>query len=118
MVSGMTRILSVIGLALLCAGCGALRGPVPANSIRIKSPRGDYVVNTPKNVSIKGFNATIDAQGTFNLNFEQWTSTNDPQVIDKSYAGAAILAREYFTGISGIAEKLATGAAKGASPLP
>jgi hypothetical protein len=112
----MTRkLFCLLAIPLLLAGC---KSPVPANSISIKSPRGNYLVNTPKNVSIKGFTATIDAQGTFSLNFDQWTSTNDPQVVDKAYLGQSMLAREYFNGISGIAEKLAAGAAKGASPLP
>jgi hypothetical protein len=105
-------------LALLALGLTGCKTAVPANTISIKSPRGDWRIATPKNVSIKGMVALVDTNGTFSLSFDQWTSTNDPEVISKSAAGQAAIAREYFTGISGIAEKLAAGAAKGASPLP
>jgi hypothetical protein len=114
----MTRklfCLLAIPLLLAVTGC---RSPVPANTISIKSPRGDWRIATPKNVNIQGLAASVDTNGVFSLRFDKWTSTNDPEVISKAAAGQAAIAREYFTGISGIAEKLAAGAAKGASPLP
>lgn len=110
-------------LLLLCAsvplwfltGCSIMHGPVPANSIVIHAPSGDYKVATPKNVAIEKFQAAVDSNGVFRVTFDKWTSTNDPEVIGKSFAGQAAVTREFFNGMNAFAGKLVEGGFKGAA---
>lgn len=81
----------VIAVALLAQGC--MR--VPANKINISAPSGTYNVETPKNVKITDFSASVTSNGVFTLNFGKWESTNDPQVIDKVSAGRVAEIKAY-----------------------
>lgn len=108
------RWLIVISLAaLITFATGCMHNPVPANKIDIKTPRGSYQIATPKNVAIEKFKASVDTNGTVEVAFDSWTSTNDPQVVDKSYAGQALVMKTAFEGANQLAEKLVEGAAKG-----
>ena len=102
---------------LLCFGCALMHGPVPANVIRITSRDGaTYSISTPKNVTIKQFEASFDTNGIPRIKFDSWSSTNDPYVIDA--AGAARVAE--WNAISGLInsgiEAGIKAAAKGAAP--
>lgn len=108
----MKHLTSIIALAAaLTAGC---RSPVPANQITIKAPSGDYRVATPKNVDITKFEATVNTQGVFSVKFDRWSSTNDPQVIDKASAGRVAEIQAYKDLIGTAVEAGASGLAKGA----
>lgn len=106
-----TLPLILLTACLLLTGC---KTPVPANTIKIKTPRGLYQIGTPKNVDIDKFKASVATDGTVEVAFDKWTSTNDPQVIDKSYLGQAAVAKQYFDGMNQLASKLVEGGVKGA----
>lgn len=107
----MKHTVSILALAAaLTAGC---RSPVPANQISIKAPSGTYDVRTPKNVDIQKFEANVNTQGVFTVKFEKWSSTNDPQVIDKASAGRVAEIQAYKDLVVTAVEKGMAGAAKG-----
>lgn len=108
------KYMALVAL-LFVAGC---KSPVPANTIRIKSPRGDWSIATPKNVSIEGFRASVDTNGSCVIDFAKWTSTNDPEVIGKSYAGRVAEVNAWSTLVSGLVEAGAKGAVKGVKGTP
>lgn len=108
----MKPILSLLCLALLATGCKT--NPVPANTISIVTPRGKYNIGTPKNNNIEGFDASVDTNGTVSVKFDKWTSTNDPQVVDKAYAGQALVLKTSFDGLNQTLSKLVEGGVKGA----
>jgi len=98
---------TALALVLLCGGCAL---GVPANRIAIRAPSGQYLIETPKNVEITQFNASVDTNGIFSVKFDRWSSTNDPQVVDKATAGR-VAELQALGGIAGtIAEKAVQGA--------
>lgn len=117
-------VMPITGIALLAVGALCLSGcvhPVPANVITITGPSGKYHVETPKNVAIDGFNAEVHTNGVFTLRFNKWTSTNDPQVISKAFAGQVALQNSINQGLKdaiGIAVEKAIEGAKTAQNAP
>lgn len=109
-------ILAAAGLSLL-TGCvlTGCKSPVPGAHIKGTLGGVPFDVQNPKQCKIVGFNLSlISGSNTFTLSISNLTSENDPQVIDKSYAGQAAVAKEFFTGINDLASKFAEGAVKGA----
>lgn len=102
--------LALTVCSLISAGC---KSPVPANQISIKAPSGTYDIRTPKNVDIQKLEASVSTNGVFNVKVERWSSTNDPQVIDKSSAGRVAEINAYKDLIGSAVEKGVAGAAKG-----
>lgn len=103
-------------LLLALCGCGGLG--VPANRITLKTPRGSYDILTPKNVDISNFKASVDTNGSVQIAFDKWASTNDPLVIDKASAGQAAIVNAWSGLLGTVAAKSAEGAAKGVKPGP
>lgn len=107
----MKHIASILALAAaLTAGC---RSPVPANQISIQAPSGTYNIRTPKNVDIQKLEASVTTNGIFSVKVDRWTSTNDPQVIDKASAGRVAEIQAYKDLVGTAVEKGMAGAAKG-----
>lgn len=84
-------LISSLALVSLLSGCVA----VPANRIEIEGPAGSYVIRTPKNVLIENFKASFPTNGTLNIEFTKWSSTNDAQVIDRAALGQAEIIRQW-----------------------
>lgn len=83
----ITTLLLVVVSIVALTGCGS---PVPGNHISGALGGVPFDIKNPKQFNAKGFDLALDA-GTnhFKLHFDEMTSQNDPQVIDKSYAGQA-----------------------------
>jgi hypothetical protein len=112
----MMKIIFGIACAALLCGCGT---PVPGNRIAGNFGGVPFEINNPKNFSGEGLEiSAMVGTNYFSMKFDRFRSENDPEVIDKSYAGRAAEVKEWFTGVNGLAGKLAEGAAKGASPAP
>lgn len=92
-----------------------MNSSVPANKITIKTPYGSYDINTPKNVDITRFFATVNTNGAVNISFDKWTATNDPAVIDKAGAARVAELNAWNSLISSVAYSSANGAVQGAT---
>lgn len=106
-----TTILILCASALIFTGCST---PVPGNHISGALGGVPFKIENPKQFSAKGFQLTLDS-GTnhFTLHFDEMSSQNDPQVIDKSYAGQAAVAKQFFSGINDLMGKMVEGGVKG-----
>lgn len=87
------QVILLLVLSLSLVGCIGVQ--VPANRITIKTLRGSYDIYTPKNVSISKFIASVDTNGVLQVNFDKWTATNDPLVIDRAAAGQVAIINAY-----------------------
>lgn len=103
--------LLILCVCVIVAGCSS---PVPANKISIVAPSGKYEITTPKNVDITKFQATVNSNGTCSVTFDRWTSTNDPNVIDKATAGRVAEIQAMGNIAATVAEKAIQGAVQGA----
>lgn len=101
-------------LALAVTGC---MNPVPGTRIKGQIGGVPFEVNSPKQTTMKGLMIQHSA-GTnhFVLNIAELSSTNDPQVIDKSYAGQAAVLKTIGDIAADVAAKTAAAAAKGVVP--
>jgi len=104
--------LPAILIGLLLTGCSMLQGPVPKNSIKITGPSGNYQIETPKNVSITGFQARIETNGVLSITFSNWCSTNDAMVIDKAGAARVMEIQAWASLLQAITETAIKAAAK------
>ncbi len=84
-------LVSSLAMVGLLSGCVA----VPANRIEIEGPAGSYVIRTPKNVLIENFKASFPTNGTLNIEFSKWSSTNDAQVVDRAALGQAEIVKQW-----------------------
>ncbi len=107
-----TSILILCASVMVLTGC---KSPVPGNHISGSLGGVPFKIENPKQFSAKGFQLTLDA-GTnhFVLHFDEMSSQNDPQVIDKSYAGQAAVAKQFFSGINDLMGKIVEGGISGA----
>lgn len=94
----ITTLLLVIVSIVVLAGCGS---PVPGNHISGALGGVPFDIKNPKQFNAKGFDLALDA-GTnhFKLHFDEMNSTNDPQVIDKAFAGQVALEKARWDGIN------------------
>lgn len=106
------KTLLCLCIAVLC-GCASAERVVPANRITIAAPSGHYEIATPKNVEITDFDAIVETNGQFHVKFKRWASTNDPQVVDKAYAGAVALTDSHARFVKELGATI--GAAEGAA---
>lgn len=77
-------ILSILSILVL-VGCGTVR--VPANTIRIKSPRGTFSVTHPQDFTGSNVVVSLHTNGTLEAKFDYIHTANSPEVIDKVAAG-------------------------------
>jgi hypothetical protein len=114
------KTLPLILTASLLAGCSAFyKSPVPGTEIRGEIAGVPFSLNSPKQAEMHGVELFIQtATNTFRLVIKDYESKNDAQVIGKAAAGRVAELDAMFRGISVTAEKIAAGAASGASPLP
>jgi hypothetical protein len=113
-----THILLLLAAALFC-GC---RNPVPGNRIKGSIMGQPFAIDNPKNTTMRNVTLTAHAgTNSFELRIGEIASTNDPQVIDKAYAGQAAVAKIYFDGagqlVSQAMQAMAAGAT-GKAPAP
>lgn len=108
-----TYFVALIAALSISIFSGCAGNPVPANTIDITTPRGSYKIATPKNTEITKFEAGIDTNGTVNVKFDKWASTNDAMVISKAYAGKVAVERAKWEGINQLAGSVAKGVAEG-----
>ncbi len=80
--------------------------PVPGTRIKGQIGGVPFEVNSPKQTTLKGL-LIQHHSGTnnFTLNVAELSSTNDPQVIDKAYAGQAAVAKAHYDGATALVEK-------------
>src|SRR5690349_17864280 len=109
------RLSLCVSLLFLCGGCSLLQSPVPANHITIKTPMGSYDIQTPKNVTINKFAATVTSNGVVTVNFDNWSATNDPLVIDKASAGQVSVINAWSGLLNSAVYSAANGAVAGAT---
>jgi hypothetical protein len=119
-----TLALSFVA-TLLLTGCQS--PPVPSNHFQGTIDGVPFQLDTKKQTKMKGFEFLVSRVSPIGTNFatlkiESIEGVNDPQVISKSYAGQAAVAKEFFDGFNSLASKLAEGGTKGAiegiSPKP
>lgn len=106
-----------LALCLLLTGC---INPVPRNEISGTIAGAPFKIRSPKNVQMNGAELTIISATAYATNFAQlkiksYGSTNDAQVIDKSYAGQAAVTKELFNGINSSLSQLNELAKQGAT---
>ena len=96
-------MLALGAAAILFTGCAM---PVPGTRIKGQIGGVPFEVHSPKQATLKGLMIQHSA-GTnhFVLNVAELSSTNDPQVIDKSYAGQAAVAKAHYDGATALVEK-------------
>lgn len=110
-------------LAVSMTGCGTSGNKaVPGNHISGFIGGQPFGIDNPKNTTLRGVEITHTAgTNTFTLKIAELSSTNDPQVIDSSYAGQAAVMKTMFDGvrdITGVAIEKAVGALKTADTKP
>ena len=112
-----TWLLSALLLALswLAFGC---QSPVPSNEFSGTIGGVPFKFTARKQTVTKGVALKVTTVSGFATNYAELSiaelsSKNDPQVISKSYAGQAAVAREFFQGINNFAGKLTEGGVKG-----
>jgi hypothetical protein len=110
-----TKIIIVSTIALLAAALTGCRTPVPSNHISGSLGGVPFELENHKQTTMQGFLLSVTTgTNTCSLSISNLVSTNDPQVIDKSYAGQAAVTKEFFTGMNEFASKLVEGGVKGA----
>lgn len=110
------KALTVAALAIVLAGCWS---PVPSNHFQGMIGDVPFQLDTRKQTALEGLtfkttHVTVTGSNIAELRIEKLTGANDPQVIDKSYAGQAAVAKTYLDGLKGFAESLTKGGAEGA----
>lgn len=111
-------------LSLMFTGCATGNKAVPGNHIKGSIAGQPFEIQNPKNTLMEGVVLShTSGTNTFNLTIAKIASTNDPQVIDKSYAGQAHVTEKMFQGMTQMAEqfnrmleKISEGTARGMNP--
>lgn len=92
---------NVLGLAIivgaLLTGCS---GIVPSTKLSATVAGQKFTLTNPKNTSISGVICEVETNGTARLSISSLSSTNDSQVIDKSYAGQALVVKTVSDGVA------------------
>lgn len=83
-------LLGVLGLAALAAGC-SIMNPVPQTKFRATIGGQQFSYSNPKQACATNIVMSVSTNGTATMTIGAITSVNDPVVVDKSYAGAAML---------------------------
>jgi hypothetical protein len=115
-----TVLLAALIAPLALTGCATGNRAVPGNHIKGSIAGQPFEIQNPKNTLMEGVSLTHQSgTNSFTLRIDKLSSTNDPQVIDKAYAGQAAVTKTLFDGVNGTLEKLeklaATGGKKAAT---
>jgi hypothetical protein len=100
------QVVPPIGSALVVAAmlCGCVAGgnrAVPGNHIKGFIAGQPFEIENPKNTTMTGVLLShTSGTNTFFLSIEKISSTNDPQVIDKAYAGQAHVMAVQWQGLN------------------
>ena len=115
----LKNICAIFALALLaacCSGCSLLSKPqVPPTQIGFDHTKGTLFVKSPKNVSIGKMSVT-QSNGVFNLVVENYSSTNDNQVISAVVTAQAAVAKANADTINSLASLASQAAANVVKP--
>lgn len=117
------KLLSSLALVILLfigTGMSCLHGPVPSNHFRGTIGGVPFELDTKKQTSAKNIEFTVQSILGSVTNFStlkigEISGVNDPQVIDKSYAGQVALEKARWEGLNSALEKAAKGTAAGAT---
>jgi hypothetical protein len=101
----------LLAIVALCAGCGSL---VPANTVKIKTPRGSYKLAMPKQFEATNVLAKVETNGTFVISADYLSSKNDANVIDKASAGRVAELNAFGELVDKVGGSLGTLSGKGA----
>jgi hypothetical protein len=98
---GLFLLLLVVFVVLGCCGCMGGNRAVPGNHIKGFIAGQPFEIENPKNTTMTGVLLSHTAgTNTFFLSIEKISSTNDPQVIDKAYAGQAHVMQVQWQGVN------------------
>ena len=106
-------LLAITISIILLTGCVS---KLPSTRISGLLGGAPFEMEYQKQTTIEGLMVQHNtlSNGTFILNIQKLSSVNDPQVIDKAYAGQAAVMKTALEGASEMFSKIAEGAAKGA----
>lgn len=104
--------MTLTGLCILVTnGC---KSPVPSTKFSGSIGGQPFQFEGHKQTVAKGLDLMmITGTNTFKLSIAELSSQNDPQVIDKSYAGQAAVTKEFFDGANNMISKIVEGGVKG-----
>ena len=91
------RYLALLPILALCLiGCSA----VPRTTFTATIGGQKFAYSNPKQAVASNIVCEVTTNGVARMSIGSISSMNDPAVVDKSYAGQALVTKEFFTGFN------------------
>lgn len=87
-------VITVIGAFAFC-GCSVFGPATPTTTLKVQVSGQSFAWECPKQVEAEGLEFIVNTNGTGTIKVSKVRSTNDPLVIDKSYAGQIGLVKQW-----------------------
>jgi hypothetical protein len=114
--SAIYTIAAVLALAAMLAVTGCGLTPVPRTTFTATIGGQKFSYSNPKQATATNIVCEISTNGTARMSIGAISSVNDPAVVDKSYAGQALVTKEFFTGVNTMLQSAAALGAKTVVP--